>query len=449
MKKIISIVISIVMVLSLFSSVAVFANSDVKSVVKHVSADQIKLVKDGGEKDIMKVGGLNAAYSDLGNIYAVAKDYAGKAIKFWGWIGTTSAIKQFGYSINGAEVVWNDNFAVETGSDVVNAAQGAGATHASRFSVEVPLTDGVVNVKVYVKTAATIEVIWKASYVNAETRTIYFVNGMNVRTIWGGERLGTMYAGRSAEILRTIPKADTDGTYDYFEIVFENHKQEKQVAYIADVPANYTTSPVVGELPEGAYNLWVTSQMNIRSTDGKFSLVGAAPVGTKITVLRIIPKAEADGNYDYYEIVWPSAEGGVAWSAKIDANYSTIPASYPVVTPYYVINEMGIRTSPSTADDSNKLAGVYLAGEIIDVVEVIDKATTGDTYDFLKVYTNDMTNEGYVYVAIVEGKITNVDPRGADPIISVPADPETGDFGLIALAFVAISSVVVKKRKEN
>ena len=40
-------------------------------------------------------------------------------------------------------------------------------------------------------------------------------------------------------------------------------------------------------------------------------------------------------------------------------------------------------------------------------------------------------------------------PAGGDQDGGSEEDPETGDFGLIALAFAAISSVVIKKRKEN
>ena len=72
---------------------------------------------------------------------------------------------------------------------------------------------------------------------------------------------------------------------------------------------------------------------------------------------------------------------------------------------------------------------------------------------------DNLVNGGYVYVALTDA-VSAENPNGADPIIAVEGsteepedkpseDPDTGDFGLIALAFVAISSVVVKKRKEN
>ncbi|MBR3838990.1 MAG: hypothetical protein IKJ75_04635, partial [Clostridia bacterium] len=63
----------------------------------------------------------------------------------------------------------------------------------------------------------------------------------------------------------------------------------------------------------------------------------------------------------------------------------------------------------------------------------------------LNIEIKGMTAEGYGEfwdeIKIVEDK--PVEPEKPND------DPETGDFGLIALAFVAISSVVVKKRKDN
>ena len=430
MKKIVSIVIAIVMVLSLFSGVAAFAAEDVESVVKCVSADRIMFVKDGGEKDIMRVGGLNYKYSDVGNIYAQAKDYAATGVKFTGWVGTVAEINQFGYSVNGGEIVWDDSFKTATGDDVINAAASAGSTAASRFVVTIPLTDGIVNIKLYVKTAKTIEIIWKASYVNAETQTYYIKNGMNVRSIWGGTLLGTLYAGRAFEVIRKIPKAEADGAYDYFEIIWENWDREKTVAYIADFPQNYTDAPVEGAgkvLPEGAFYLWILSEMNVRSRDAGYPRIGGAPVGSRVTVLETIPAAEfGRDNNDYYKIVWPDAEGGVAYCANLGAtHYSTAPTTYPIVTPYYALDALDIRTSPSSADGSNLLGTAkFYKGEVLQVVEVINKETSGDNYTFLKVYTDNLSNGGYVYVALEEGKVTAENPNGADPIIAVEGSTE-------------------------
>lgn len=457
MKKIISIVVTVVMVLSLFSGVAAFAAEDVESTLKHVAADRIMLVKDGGEKDIMKVGGLNNKYSDVGNIYAQAKEYGATGLQFKGWVGSVAEISQFGYSLNGAEIVWSDSFTEATGNDVVQAATGAGATSASRFSVIVPLADGVANIKVYVKTAKTIEVIWKASYVNAETQTYYIKSGMNVRINpdSNSTRLGTLEKGRAFELIRRIPKAEADGRYDYLEVVWDNWDLEQSVAYIADISTNYTDAPVDGAGNIGASSyLWIKSEMNVRTAGPDYAKIGSARVGERITILELVPKDVfgRDEN-DYYKIVWPAAEGGVAYVANLgDTHYVTTPnITYPLVTPYYVLGEKEfIYTSPSK---NNPLAGAYFnKGEILPVVEVIDKETTGEADTFIKVYMENLVNGGYVYVALTD-TVSAENPNGADPIIAVegsaPAGPETGDFGLIALAFVAISSVVVKKRKEN
>lgn len=56
----------------------------------------------------------------------------------------------------------------------------------------------------------------------------------------------------------------------------------------------------------------------------------------------------------------------------------------------------------------------------------------------------DFVGEGTNYWGTLSDALVEV-PSNPD----TPAGPETGDFGVIALAFVAISSVVVKKKKEN
>lgn len=455
MKRIISIAIVVIMALSVFSGVAVFADNEVESTVKHVSRDSVEL-NAGGKRYCMlpegKIG--NVVYTDLGNVYEAIKAYSATEIKFRGWVGTVSEIKEFGYSVNGGEIVWNAGFIASTEEAVINAATGAGATHATRYEVLVPVVEGVANVKIYVKTAATIEVIWKASYVNAKTDIYYIVSGMSVRTqpTTASERLFVIEKGCSFECLRKIPKAEADGSYDYFEIVINNWNYDKSIAYIADVAGNYSTAPAVGEsLPEGAFHLWVTSEMNIRNNTATYDKIGSAPVGTKLTVLEIIPAATfGKDNYDYYKIVWPDAADGVAYCAKIDGNYASFGA-HPATTPYFVTDTLNIRTS-ATTKISNKTGGAYQKGNIIQVVERIAKETSGEDYDFLKVYTGDAANGGYLYVAVVDGAVTDVDPRGADAVIAnTPAveDPETGDFGIIALAFAAVSSIVVKKKKEN
>ena len=428
MKKIVSIVIAIVMVLSLFSGVAAFAAEDVESAVKCVSADRIMFVKDGGEKDIMRVGGLNYKYSDVGNIYAQAKEYEATGVKFTGWVGTVAEINQFGYSVNGGEIVWDDSFKTATGDDVINAAASAGSTAASRFVVTIPLTDGIVNIEVYVKTAKTIEVIWKANYVNVETQTYYIKSGMNVRINpdSNSTRLGTLEKGRAFELIRRIPKAEADGRYDYLEVIWDNWDLEKSVAYIADISTNYTDAPVDGAGNIGVSYLWIKSEMNVRSRDAGYPRIGGAPVGSRVAVLETIPAAEfGRDNYDYYKIVWPDAEGGVAYVANLgDTHYSTTPTTitYPVVTPYYVLVEkQSIYTSPS---ESNPLAGAYFnKGEILPVVEVIDKETTGEAYTFIKVYMENLVNGGYVYVALTDA-VSAENPNGADPIIAVEGSTE-------------------------
>ncbi|MBR5006493.1 MAG: hypothetical protein IKY07_05320 [Clostridia bacterium] len=120
-----------------------------QSAVVHISRDQ--LMVDGADR--AEFGG-NKEVTDVDLLADV-----GKELKIWGWVGTTSAIKAFGYRINGVEKT-DESFFYPAGDDVVNAATAMGATEASRFAIMVPITEGTYTVEAFVTTDAGTETIW-------------------------------------------------------------------------------------------------------------------------------------------------------------------------------------------------------------------------------------------------------------------------------------------------
>ena len=82
----------------------------------------------------------------------------GKELRIFGWITTRVAIQSFGYKINGGEYVTKDEFKVEPGQDVIDAA--GDVTDVSRFSVTLPITDGSYKIEVVVKTEEGEETFW-------------------------------------------------------------------------------------------------------------------------------------------------------------------------------------------------------------------------------------------------------------------------------------------------
>ncbi len=117
--------------------------------VKHVSRDQ--LIVDGADR--AKFGG-NDAVTDVDLLADI-----GKELKVWGWVGTGTEIKGFGYRINGEEVT-KPEFTFEADQGVVDAATSYNASFASRYAIMVPITEGTYKVEAFVTTEAGTETIW-------------------------------------------------------------------------------------------------------------------------------------------------------------------------------------------------------------------------------------------------------------------------------------------------
>lgn len=115
-----------------------------------VARDQ--LMVDGADR--AKFGG-NDAVTDVDLLADI-----GKELKIWGWVGTGTEIKGFGYRINGGEAVTQPDFVYPADEGVVNAAANKGASYSSRYAIMVPITEGSYKVEAFVTTEAGTEVIW-------------------------------------------------------------------------------------------------------------------------------------------------------------------------------------------------------------------------------------------------------------------------------------------------
>ena len=125
--------------------------------VKHQSFDQLYAGTgdaNNGPENVFTPGAsadwdFIVDYSDIA--YA---DFTVDTLTYWGWIGIVGDLGQFGYQIDCNQAVFSHSFTVPAGADVVGAAQGAGATAASRMSVAINLEGQTVG-------AHTVHVLYK------------------------------------------------------------------------------------------------------------------------------------------------------------------------------------------------------------------------------------------------------------------------------------------------
>jgi LPXTG-motif cell wall-anchored protein len=132
---------------------------EVESFVKTVARDQLMI--DGADR--AKFGG-NDEVTDVD-----LKADVGKELKIWGWVGTTSPIKGFGYRVNGQEVS-DPSFIVGAEQGVLDAAAAKGATEASRYAIMFPVTEGIYTVEAFVTTDAGTETIWTINVVAGDAQ---------------------------------------------------------------------------------------------------------------------------------------------------------------------------------------------------------------------------------------------------------------------------------------
>ncbi len=118
-----------------------------KDVVTHQSFDELRINGDGGNG--VFAPGQSATWDYVANL-TEGQTY----LDYWGWIGAaTDTVGQFGYAINGGEIIYNDAFAVPADENVQAAAAGTGALTASRMLIKIDLAglEGENAVVVYYK----------------------------------------------------------------------------------------------------------------------------------------------------------------------------------------------------------------------------------------------------------------------------------------------------------
>ncbi len=102
------------------------------AVVKHQSFDELFY---GEGRTGVFAPGASAGW----NFVATFNDFSVDTLYYWGWIAYVGELGQFGYQINGGEAIYNDEWAWETGEDVVNAAKGTGADGGRRMQIAISL----------------------------------------------------------------------------------------------------------------------------------------------------------------------------------------------------------------------------------------------------------------------------------------------------------------------
>ena len=152
MKKILSLILVVAMIASMG---IVTASADGATV--HTSYDLVQTLS--GTQFIFANGTGNDNIGDVTSSVAT-----GDALYVAGWHASTAEIESFGYSINGAVVVWNAGWMVEPAQPVVDAATSMGASDVNNFAIAIPFASGEVTVELYAKAGGSEYVIWTIKY---------------------------------------------------------------------------------------------------------------------------------------------------------------------------------------------------------------------------------------------------------------------------------------------
>ncbi len=152
MKKILSLILVVAMIAAMG---IVTAAADGATV--HTSYDLVQTLS--GTQFIFANGTGNDNIGDVTSSVAT-----GDALYVAGWHASTAEIESFGYSINGAAVVWNAGWMVEPAQPVVDAATSMGASDVNNFAIAIPFASGEVTVELYAKAGGSEYVMWTIKY---------------------------------------------------------------------------------------------------------------------------------------------------------------------------------------------------------------------------------------------------------------------------------------------
>ncbi len=158
MKKVLSLILVVAMIAAMG---IVTASADGMGI--HTSYDLVQTVSGtqfifGGDPNKLSSA---TGVDDIGDITSSVVGVE-DALFIAGWHSANGEIESFGYSINGAAVVWNAGWVVEPVQAVIDAA--AGAADVNNFAIQIPLASNDVVVEVYAKAGGEEYVIWTVCY---------------------------------------------------------------------------------------------------------------------------------------------------------------------------------------------------------------------------------------------------------------------------------------------
>ena len=429
MKKLISVVLVIAMVAAM--SIVSFADYTVPGEnVIHVSHDEIRPgIVCGGDSGKINTPSLGEAAATEG-------------ATFWGWVSLKKAVKSFSYKLNGGSAVSLDSFTVQAEQGVIDAAQAIatnkgheGEVYASRFKVVVPVKAGTNEVEIYVDfTDGTSEVFWKATVAVA------------------GEAADDVVAG--GDVTSDSDFAKGPGEYKLVsDITGKFHTPAVGGKYVIDLNGKTWTA-------EGDILLQIKDNSEVIIKNGTLVSTKAAQdtidvIGNaKLTLQNVTIKGNV-GSADAIFINGGSTAVIVIDNCDLSAGKAGIDntsaaADVTVIGgKFSVYGEGAEGNGRSCAIELRNNAKIKLVGDINFEQNAIICRTATHTNSWADSF---ILSEGakLEFSADVDlGSGSGNQYTQVKATYTAPVEPETGDFGLIALAFVAISSVVVKKRKEN
>ena len=429
MKKLISVLLIVAMVAAM--SVVSFADYTIPNEnVIHVSYDEIR------------PGIVCGTDSAKINTPSLGEAAATEGATFWGWVALKKEVKSFSYKLNGGEAVSLDSFTVQPEQPVIDAAKAIalnkgheGDVYASRFKVVVPVTPGTNEVEVFVDfTDGTSEVFWKS--------TVAVAGEIKEDVVAGGDVT-------SAEDFAKGP-----GEYKLInDITGIFHTPAAGGKYVIDLNGKTwtATADILLQVKDNAEV--IIKNGTLVSTEGAqdtIDIIGNA----KLTLVNVIVKGNV-GSADAIFVKGGSTAVIVVDNCDLSAgkagidNTSNVADVTVIGGKFSVYGEGAEGNGRSCAIELRNNAKIKLVGDVNFEQNAIICRTLTHTNSWADSF---ILSEGakLEFSADVDlGDASGNQYTQVKATYTAPADPETGDFGLIALAFVAISSVVIKKRKEN
>ena len=429
MKKLISVVLVIAMVAAM--SIVSFADYTVPGEnVIHVSHDEIRPgIVCGGDSGKINTPSLGEAAATEG-------------ATFWGWVSLKKAVKSFSYKLNGGEAVSLDSFTVQPEQGVIDAAKAIavnkgheGDAYASRFKVVVPVKPGTNEVEIYVDfTDGTSEVFWKS--------TVAVAGEIKEDVVAGGDVTSAEDFAKGPGEYKLVN--DIEGIF---------HTPAVGGKYVIDLNGKTWTAKadILLQVKDNAEVIVKNGTLvSVEKAQDTIDIIGNA----KLTLVNVIVKGNV-GSADAI-FVNPGSTAVIvldncdlsAGKAGID-NTSNVADVTVIGGKFSVYGEGADGNGRSCAIELRNNAKIKLAGDINFEQNAIICRTVTHTNSWADSF---ILSEGakLEFSADVDlGSGSGNQYTQVKATYTAPVEPETGDFGLIALAFVAISSVVVKKRKEN